>query len=160
MNFEVKKATEEDVEPLTDIRNEALAFKLSHGDKAWEETPFTKQEMLDAIARNTLYLVLVDGKPAGSVVVYYEDEHTWGEKGLDGTAGYIGNLAVRDDFRGQGLGERIVEWAANKINDNNKLAIRLSCPANNAKLCSYYAKQDFEYVGINPTGSALYERAA
>jgi hypothetical protein len=68
MSHVIRKATEKDVDKLVIIRNEALAFKLSHGDLAWEEAPFTKEEMLAAVARDRTYLMLVDDEPAGSVV--------------------------------------------------------------------------------------------
>lgn len=156
--MEVHKATATDTENLLVTTNEALQFKISNGDTAWGKEPFTQEEIAAAISRGTTYVVHIDGEPAGRVTLTWSDERMWGEKGLDDKAGYIHSLAVRDAFRGQHVGEQIVDWCYAQIRQANRGYARLDCPADNEKLCGYYESQGFTRVGTHETGSVLYER--
>src|SRR6185312_4337737 len=105
MKFEIHKATLADADDMLITMNQALGYKLELGDTAWEETPFTLEDINQAIKRDTTYVASLDGQSAGQVVLIWEDERGWGERGLDSEAGYIHGLATRNSFRGQHLGE-------------------------------------------------------
>lgn len=156
--FIASKATLNDLAELIDLRNDALQFKLSRGDEAWETEPFTENEIKPGIERGVTYLFRIDGQAAGSVVLLLEDKHVWGKKGLDGTAGYVHSLATSSVFRGQGIGTEILQWCSEELRSKGRTTIRLDAPSSNQELRSYYEKEGFELAEINGD-SALYERA-
>ncbi|HUB92941.1 MAG TPA: hypothetical protein VMB52_00365 [Verrucomicrobiae bacterium] len=65
MMLEIHKAIAADTADLLQTMNEALRFKLSHGDTTWEKAPFTTDDIVHAIERDTTYAVMVNGAPAG-----------------------------------------------------------------------------------------------
>lgn len=157
--IEVRKATLADIDDLVQITKEAHQFKLAQGDMAWETKPFTRGDIRHSIQRGTSYIVESDGQPAGRVVLTWEDEKAWSNKGKDRQAGYIHALAVRDAFRGQHLGEEIVDWCCEQIRMVGRQYARLDCPAGNKKLCAYYERQGFRQQAMNSHNYALYERS-
>lgn len=161
MKLSVHQATAADTNDLLVILNEALRFKLAQDDATWETTPWTLQEATHSINGGATYIAVVNGQPAGSVVLIWEDERAWGEIGLDNKAGYIHRLAVRDSFRGQQVGIKIMDWCLDQIREHGRPYARLDCPAGNKKLCQYYEKQGFQRKGTSVDhGNNLYERTA
>lgn len=148
VSFEVTKATSGDaIELGIIILNEALAFKLSQEDEAWGSDPWTPEEVNHSINAGNTYIARVDGKVAGSVILIWNDERSWDERGTDGQAGYIHRLTTRKEFRGQRVGEKVIAWAEGVVSSTGRTKLRLDCSPHNRKLCRYYEKQGFIAVG-------------
>lgn len=159
----VRKATPDNTEELRQILEEARVFKNSLGDKVWGDEPFTSEEARGTIERGNTYIAWVDGRPAGSVVLVWEDTRTWGKMGADNQAGYIHRLCTARVFRGQNVGKQIIDWAAGQIRQAERTCIRLDCSYENRPLCKYYEHQGFTEISRttldNGTYSAvLYQR--
>lgn len=156
----VRRATEEDVAALTDIRNDAHRKKVSYGDYVWgkEGDGFSERWVLDHVATREVYLVEEAELAVATFTLAFGPDPHW--QGHDQAAGYVHGLCVRNGFNGRGLGRFMLDWSTNKIRDMNHRYIRLDCPLQNQTLCSYYESLGFVQAGIkrDEAAWALYER--
>jgi len=162
----IRRATSEDVTVLTQIRNDAHAKKVAHGDYAWgkEGDGFSEEWVLNSLSRREVYVLEQDGIPVGTFSLDWDDEVCWGAQ--EPIAGYVHGISVRKGFNGRGLGSFVIVWCANKVSTLNRRLVRLGCDARNTKLCAYYESLGFIQVGIKPIPeygdhiASLYEKSA
>lgn len=160
----VRRATVEDVPVLTQIRNDAHAKKVAHGDEAWGKAGdgFSEGWVRNSLSRRDVYVVEQDGVPVGTFSLDWDDEAYWGKQAP--VAGYVHGLSARRGYDGRGLGAFILAWCATQTRLRGRRFVRLGCDARNAKLCAYYASLGFQQVGIQPASGpgdyvdSLYER--
>jgi ribosomal protein S18 acetylase RimI-like enzyme len=122
--------------------------------------PFPREELAERIDRDELFVVDVDGEPAATFTLLWDDTSFWGEQPSD--AAYLHKLTVRPAFRGRGLGARIVEWVEVRTAAAGRAYLRLDCLRDNAGIRGYYERLGFEHRGDveRPRFTvALYERA-
>jgi ribosomal protein S18 acetylase RimI-like enzyme len=144
--LDLRSAVASEVPALVQILNEAQDYKAGQGDEDWGDTPFTTEEVGEMVATGNTYVGTVDGQPAAAVMLTWEDAPIWDEKGVDEQAAYVHRLAVGDRFRGQHLGEQILEWAGDEARKAGRKYLRLDCPAGNEKLQSYYRSLGFQLI--------------
>jgi ribosomal protein S18 acetylase RimI-like enzyme len=122
--------------------------------------PFPRDELLQRIERGELFVVDLEGEPAATFTVLWDDVSFWGEQPPD--AAYLHKLVVRPPFRGRGLGARIVEWVERRAAEAGRAHLRLDCRRDNPGIRGYYERLGFEHRGDvdHPRfAAALYERA-
>jgi len=95
-----------------------------------------------SIQQQEVYLVFIDGQLAGAARLLSREPIVWPEV-VDDEGLYVSNLAVRRLWAGQGLGLRMLEWAADRAATMEKSYVRLDCFADNAFLCRYYEQAGF-----------------
>ena len=144
--LDVRTASPNEVPVLVQILNEAQGHKTSQGDDDWGDTPFTTEEVSEMVASGNTYVGTVDDQPAAAVMLTWEDAPIWDERGTDEKAAYVHRLAVADQFRGQRLGEQIIEWAAEEARQAGRKYLRLDCPGDNEKLQNYYRSLGFQLI--------------
>jgi ribosomal protein S18 acetylase RimI-like enzyme len=162
----IRRATAEDVSVLTQIRNDAHAKKVAHGDYAWgkEGDGFSEKWVRNNVSEKEVYVVELEGTPAGTFSFELDDERHWGPQ--EPIAGYVHGLSVRKGSNGRGLGNFMLDWCAHKVSGLNRRFIRLDCAVHNAKLCAYYESLGFIRVGLYPEPEpdgyvwSLYEKLA
>jgi ribosomal protein S18 acetylase RimI-like enzyme len=158
----IRRATAEDVPVLTQIRNDAHAKKVVHGDYVWgkEGDGFSERWVRNNVAEKEVYVVELDSTPVGTFSLDLDDEKHWGPQ--EPIAGYVHGLCVREGFNGRGLGRFMLDWCANRVSGLNRRFVRLDCAVQNAKLCAYYESLGFIRVGLKSDGYvwSLYEKAA
>ena len=154
----MRKAKNTDSEVLLSLLEEAREYKISLGDDAWGEHPFTQEDVALRLKTGCCYVLEVNGVLVGSTMLIWNDEHNWGNLGRDGNAGYVHGLMVNRDFQGQNFGKNIIDWAAKQIKAKGRQFIRLDCRSENLKLCAYYENLGFEKID-SKDGSAFYQRA-
>jgi ribosomal protein S18 acetylase RimI-like enzyme len=156
----IRRATAEDVPVLTQIRNDAHAKKVAHGDYAWgrEGDGFSERWVRNHVSQNEVHIVELEGTPVGTFSFDLDDERHWGPQ--EPIAGYVHGLSVRKGFNGRGLGSFMLDWCANKVSGLNRRFVRLDCAVQNATLCAYYETLGFIRVGLKPDGDvwSLYEK--
>src|SRR5947209_20281682 len=121
----IRRATEQDVPVLTEIRNDAVAYKLEHGDYAWGKNGWTETGVLNSLSQREVYVVEQDGMLVGTFSLSWNDERYWGPQ--DPIAGYVHGISVRKGFNGLGLGSFTIDWCANKVSALNRRFLRLDC---------------------------------
>lgn len=155
---ELIRAGAADVELVAGILEEATVLARSRGFDLWP-VPFPRDELLALIERHEVYVLLVDGTPAGTFRLQWADPEWWGED--DGRAGYVHKLAVRRAFSGRGLGARMLDLAAERILASGRSLLRLDTQAENPALNRYYADCGFVLVDTVTVGvwlCNLYEK--
>lgn len=162
-DISVKKAEPQDEEAVLGIMRDAAQWLRSKGIAQWTGVLTDKgpelvhQRIKDGVAN----IALFNEEKIGTVSVMFEDTFSWGEKGLDGSAGYIHGLAVLRKFSGKEVGLGLLKWAMETIKAE-KSHIRLDCMAENPRLCRFYEEIGLSKVGnkIWPSGfkTNLYEK--
>lgn len=156
----IRAATVSDVPALTQIRNDAVARKMQHGDYAWGKSGWTEAATLQAFERGGVHMIEQHGIPAGMMSLSWQDDKYWGPQNPD--AGYVHGIAVRNGFRGLGLGRYAIDWCADHIRVAGRIRLRLDCDVDNTKLCAYYESLGFRRVATRSISAeyvaSLYER--
>jgi GNAT superfamily N-acetyltransferase len=145
----VRAATSGDVELVGRILDKA---------KEWRR-PFPREELAERIDCGELFVVELEGEPAATFTLLWEDTPFWGEQPPD--AAYLHKLTVLPAFRGRGLGARIVEWVERRAAQAGRSYVRLDCMRDNPSIRAYYERLAFEHRGDveHPrVAAALYER--
>lgn len=148
MNFEVIRAQLSDINEVQAILEGARQWLLSKGINQWPY-PIAKDWLAKRISEHEVYLASVNGITIGTVTIQWSDEETWGEMPDD--AGYIHQIAIRRDFKGNGLGMGLLGWAEKRIASQNKQFARLDCWSENPKLCAYYENAGYIFQRLVAT---------
>jgi ribosomal protein S18 acetylase RimI-like enzyme len=160
----IRKAAVEDVPALTQILNDAVAYKLSHGDSAWGKVGWTEMGVQQSLDRGEVHVVEQDDMPVATMSLSWQDEKYWGTQ--DPIAGYVHRVAVRNGFHGLGLGSFSIDWCANQVSARNRRYLRLDCDHRNKMLSAYFEALGFTLVATKPMPelgdyvASLYERLA
>lgn len=125
----LRNLTENDINGVVEI--EELCFTTP-----WTKGAFYK-ELENKLAR---YVVAeIDGKIAA-----------YGGMWLVVDEGHITNIAVHPDFRGIGLGDKIVEAMIEECKKSNVISMTLEVKVSNYAAQSLYRKYGFKPSGIRP----------
>jgi ribosomal protein S18 acetylase RimI-like enzyme len=121
----------------------------------WEGEP-AKEEIQEMVASGELYLAMLQDEVAGAFKLNERDHH-WDD---DGTALYVHAFAVNRKFKGQGIGQAMLNWAGDEARRRGKRYVRLDCMNENALLKQYYIRAGLDLRPQHPEyrGSALFER--
>ena len=76
----IRKAAVEDVPALTHILNDAIAYKLSHGDFAWGKVGWTEIGVQQSLNRSEVYVIEQDDMPVATMSLSWQDEKYGGLK--------------------------------------------------------------------------------
>jgi GNAT superfamily N-acetyltransferase len=157
--MEVRLATQEDAPLLAEMLDEATAYVATLGFEQWP-VPFPHEELLEGIERGEVYVVVIDGEPAATFTVLWNDPFYWGEQPPD--SAYLHKLAVRRAFAGRGIGTQIVDWVDREAASAGRQFVRLDCIRDNPGIRAYYERLGFEHRGdldLPRVPVALFERA-
>ena len=117
-----------------------------------------KEEIEELVCSGELYLALTqDGREVAGAFKLNGQDHHWAD---DGTALYVHAFAVNRKFKGQGIGQAMLNWAADEGCRRGKQFLRLDCMNENARLKQVYLDAGMEPRLQNPQydWSALFER--
>jgi GNAT superfamily N-acetyltransferase len=157
--MDVRAATGEDAQLVGEMLDEATAYVATLGFPQWP-VPFPQDELRRGIDRGEIYVVDVDGQPAATVTLLWDDPFYWGERLPDSV--YLHKLAVRRAFAGRGLGTQIVDWVEREAASAGRKFVRLDCIRDNPGIRAYYERLGFEHRGDRDhprVPVALFERA-
>lgn len=162
LSIDIAKA--EDSEVLAEILSSGVRNKVAHGDMAWGAEPYTSEELREQIEKGNTYIARLGSQPVGTLLLIWEDEMTWGEQ--PPTAAYVHQLAIKDGYRGMGLGKQLLDWAGQQAANNGRTLLRIDFPPENDGLKSYYENLGFRWVQNRKIHAphatyttALYERS-
>lgn len=114
------------------------------------EADAVRAELAGAIAAGEVYLAVQDGQVAGTISLQRApsdwDRQIWGEAAAGQEAVYVHRLAIDRKFAGQGVGDRMLDWAEQGGRAEDRRFLRLDCVAANERLNAYYARR-YQYAG-------------
>ena len=113
----------------------------------WLNPPEEKVIWLkEGLVNNEFYFIHnTEGTHMGMFRLLYEDQLYWGKQKEQ--AGYVHSLVVKNEFKGQNLGKKIMTQIEQDLVSRKINLLRLDCVANNEELCSYYTRLGFKKVG-------------
>jgi ribosomal protein S18 acetylase RimI-like enzyme len=148
----VVRAAITDYDAVMGILREAADWLSARGIQQWYHWYMDAGERIlrERLEHHEVYLFQRDNSPIGTLTIPWADPEVWGERGLDGQAGYVHGMAVARSAGGMRVGERMLEWAVGTIAARGLPLARLDAMASNAPLYRYY-----EQRGFRPLETAL-----
>jgi ribosomal protein S18 acetylase RimI-like enzyme len=148
----VVRAASADYDAVMAILREAADWLSARGIQQWYHWYMDAGEWMlrERLEHHEVYLFQRENSPVGTLTIQWSDPEVWGERGIDGQAGYIHGMAIARSAAGMRVGERMLEWAIATIAARDLPFARLDAMASNAPLCRYY-----EQCGFVPLGTAL-----
>ncbi len=156
-NLSFRLATPSDLEATLEVyRGVCLWLHDVRGITDQWDRDVSPVEIEELIASSELYLATWHGEVAGAFKLNEKDLH-WDD---DGTALYVHAFAVNRRFKGQNIGQAMLDWAAGEGRRRGKRFLRLDCMNENPRLKQYYIEAGMEPHSQNPERlwSALFER--
>ena len=141
----IARAGASDYDAVMAILREAADWISERGNSPWNHWYMDVGERIlrERIQHHEVYLARRNGVPVATVTIQWSDPEQWGARGLDGRAGYIHAIAITRSVGGMHVGERLLEWAVQRISAHGRQFARLDAIASNAVLCRYYEQRGF-----------------
>lgn len=130
---------------MVDLLSEAAAWARARGVERWWSVPFPAKVVNSGIDRGEVVVAESESHIVGTLTLTRQDPLMWGEQ--PPIAGYLHRVATRRELAHQGLGRRLLEWAAHEVRSWGRSRLRLDCLATNESLVTYYRHQGFREVG-------------
>jgi GNAT superfamily N-acetyltransferase len=145
----IARAGSDEYEMVMAILREAADRLSARGNPQWQHwyMDFGERILRERLERHEVYLFKRNDTQAGTLTIQWSDPDVWGERGVDGLAGYIHGIAVARSIGGMRVGERMLEWAIDAIAARGRCLARLDAMASNAALCRYYEQRGFRPLG-------------
>lgn len=159
----IRQAGEGDKSLVIHIKQDAASWLENRGIHQWAGILMAPGEdmVYKRVHEGEVYLALKGAQAVGTISILWEDPISWGEKGLDGKAGYMHGIAILRQYAGKGVGRDIIQWATDLIRSKGKI-VRLDCMAENPRINEFYRQLEFKNVGLKelPSGFkvSLYEK--
>jgi len=129
---------------ISSLLEENREWLQSKGINQWI-IPFTLEWVSKCIERREFHIATTDNQIVGVFRLLESDIMFWGDDSMD--AFYIHSLAVRRDWKGQGIGLSLLKWAEDYARSKHRPYLRLDCMAENPSLCTYYEQAGFISCG-------------
>ena len=154
----ITRAGATDYDTVMAILREAADWISARRNPPWNHWYMDAGQRIlrDRLAHHEVYLARRDALAVGTVTIQWNDAETWGERGLDGHAGYIHGIAISRSVGGMRVGERLLEWAVETIAARGRQFARLDTIASNVALCRYYEERGFRPLGTATLFGAMY----
>ncbi|GLW75004.1 hypothetical protein Kpho02_73010 [Kitasatospora phosalacinea] len=147
--YQVRRATPDDVPTLMEMRAEAEQWLAEMGVDQWSDPDLGEravQGWLEKINRGRTWVVTRSGRIAATISRDRADTDFWREEDVLHDAFYVYKLIVARSEAGTHLGARLLDWASVIAAAEGKSWVRLDVWRNNKGLQKYYEKQGFSHV--------------
>jgi ribosomal protein S18 acetylase RimI-like enzyme len=162
----IRRASQADFDAVLEVVHDATRRVQEKGYPQWRLylTDEGMAQVRDAVAGVNgaeVYLVERHGRAIGTFRIQWSDRECWGERGDDGTAGYIHMVAVHRAAKGQALGERMIARAERLIAARGRRFARLDCWCRSPFLTTYYPRLGYlvQQVDGAPKGVMNFQKA-
>jgi ribosomal protein S18 acetylase RimI-like enzyme len=147
-----------DYDAVMAILREAADWLSARGIQQWYHWYMKAGEQIlrERLEHHEVYLFQRDSASVGTLTIQWTDPDVWGERGVDGLAGYVHGMAVARSAGGMRVGERMLEWAVERIAARGQPFARLDAMASNAPLCRYYEQRGFRPLGTATLLAGIY----
>ena len=145
-NLEIRRAGIDDFPVVSTVLIEAAHWLREKGIAPWDPENFSKDNLLTQVEDGNFWVCILGGKVAGVLKFQMEDELYWRGFPKD-EAVYTHKLTVSRRFSGQGLAERMLNWAVMKGAELGRNYLRLDFEASRENLCRIYESFGFEREG-------------
>src|SRR5436309_11476513 len=141
----IRRASAADFDAVLAVVHDATRRVQELGYAQWrlyltDEGTRQVRNAVESVNGAEVYLAERDGRAVGTFRIQWSDRDCWGDRGEDGTAGYVHMLAVQREARHEGLGERMLACAERMIAGRGREFCRLDCWCRSPFLTSYYPR--------------------
>ena len=158
MSIVVRIATESDIDAIEHLYNDLNDYLETHENyPRWKKGVYPiREDAEEALAKGDLYLAIIDGNVAGTVVYSDEQEDAYCEVEwqieFDVPVIIICKLAVHPKYFGCGVGKALLDYAVCVGEQRNSKAIRLDVYEENLPAIRLYEKCGFKDMGLVDLG--------
>lgn len=146
----IRKATSSDVDSILLVTKACAKSMISKGIYQWNEHYPNAAAFEKDIKRNELYVLTNENIIIGTIVIstFMDDEYqsikwlTPNDKNL-----YIHRLAVHPDYQGQGLAQKLMDFAEAYGSENGYDSIRLDTFSQNPRNQKFYERRNYKRLG-------------
>jgi len=99
----VARAQVADYDAVMTILREAADWRAARDIPQWKhwDTKIGERLLRDRIEHHEVYIARRKALPVATVTIQWEDTEFWGERGLDGLAGYVHGIAITRNIGGR-----------------------------------------------------------
>jgi len=147
MKFTIKKAEPNEINIAYDLLNSAAVWlrdkKVDYWQN-WLDPPAEHIEWIKQGFDNGEFYFVYNSENVimGMYRLQYSDEMFWGKQ--NDKAGYIHSFTTNRDFKGQGIGDLILNMIEEELAGQGFEYLRLDCSSDIEGLCAYYENYGFE----------------
>jgi ribosomal protein S18 acetylase RimI-like enzyme len=144
----LRQAQPSDRAAILKMRNARAQQLLDMGIRQWLPGEFGERLLQEWIDQRWVHVAVSDSNdPVGCVAVLWADPDIWGDRGVDGSAGYIHLLVTAPAAAGQSLGDHLLRHAEMIIAQRDRSWSRLDAVSSNPFLLDWYEARGYESIG-------------
>jgi GNAT superfamily N-acetyltransferase len=140
-----------DADAVQRLLQDAARWVDALGGVMWEDGELERAS-IDADVAAGLYVVAeIAGSVAGAIRFQLEDPFFWPDL-PEGQSAFVHRLVVARTWKGQGVSQALLEWAAGRTRELGRDALRLDCDASRTKLRQLYESCGFTLHSFRHVG--------
>ncbi|EGV43136.1 GNAT family N-acetyltransferase [Bizionia argentinensis JUB59] len=146
----IRKGTIKDIDRILEITKACAIYMVSKNIEQWNAHYPNRSAFQNDVARDELYVLEDEKIIIGCVVIstYMDDEYSaisWLTPNNQNL--YIHRLAIHPDYQGQGLAQKLMEFAEKYAKQNNCTSIRLDTFSKNDRNKKFYELRGYKKLG-------------
>jgi predicted N-acetyltransferase YhbS len=154
MTITMRKAEPADLDTVTKLHQDARSWLSSRGLDQWQPMQ-TGRLSIDrvrsgfarSIAKGACFIAMDGFDPVGTITVdSFADPDFWTDQDDPTNALYIHRMIVPRSHAGRGIGEQLIDWAAERAAATGHQWLRLDAWRTNERLHDYYRSLGFQHV--------------
>lgn len=151
--MEFRKSKIEDIPMMMEIIKQAQNYFKSKDIDQWQDGYPNEENLREDIIQGESYVMLLDDKIVATAAISFRGESTYNEiyRGnwlSDREYAVVHRVAVNDDYKGQGLSHKIIEFSQKKCKELGYSSIKIDTHKDNFVMRSLLEKNGFKYCGI------------
>ncbi len=136
-----------DIEDIINIANSSKDEMKQEQNPQWQDSYINKDKFLNDIKNNSLYVLLEDNTLKGFIVIT-DETHEYDEllKTSTKRAYILHRLAIKKEFRHQGLASKLFEFVDLQARENNIEILKADTEEHNIKMQHLFTKVGFKKI--------------
>ena len=140
----IRKATINDLSKIQNLNNELFKLEKENYDSTlvlnWPLTEEGKTYFKNLIENDYVVVALIDNEIVGYLAGTINDKGSYEEIQY----GEINNMLVDGNYRGYGIGKKLIDSFKSYCKDNNILHLKVTASFKNTNAIEFYKKNGFE----------------
>ena len=146
----IRLAKISDIDGILEITRSCAAKMESDGIYQWNEHYPSKQVFIKDLERDELYVMEVDGKPIGAIVIstFMDKEYVpiqWLTP--NGNSTYIHRICVDPNLQGKGYAQKLMDFAEELSKKKGFVSVRLDTFSQNKRNQRFYEQRGYQKLG-------------
>lgn len=157
----IQKVQPETEAELTQVLQAAARALEKRGEPLWPLETLEPAALRAAYPEAERYIGFQGGEAVAGMIALADDPLFWPDVRA-GESLFLHKLAVIPAFQGSGVAAAMLAFAAARARTLQKRYLRLDCAAERPKLCAFYERHGFRWIGectVEGFEAALYEKA-